>query len=737
MGVLLASTAMLSTLSGGAAAQAVGPQPYTPGGAVQEVVADSSGYGGQLALPMGGSRILRFERPIGQVMVGNPKVGDVIPLGDRTIYVLAKATGVTSVTVMPRGGGAPLATLDVRVGYDVDNIRRAVQQIMPGEPVEVTAQGDGIVLSGSLSSSAAAARAASIAEQYAAGHVANLTSIRAAEQVMLSVRVAEVQRSALQQLGLNNFNAMWDTTHSFVLPATALNPDKVANLIGETKAGKNWTFSALFDALETHGYASTLAEPNLVALSGETAVFFAGGEIPVPVPQLGINQTTVVIEWKQYGVSIGFTPTVVGDSINLAVAPEVSALDPANAVLLQGFKIPALTTRRAKTTVEMRNGQSFAIAGLIRREFTDSLRGLPGAQRTPLFGALFRSTNYQNNESEVIIIVTAHLAKPTDQQNLVAPTDLRQGPSEAEMYFGGMTDKPLPSGRPGASLSQPSPLAADSASDVARAVAEMKGEPAPAPRPASAPPPVAMVAPSAPVAPTPRPEPAPQLAAPAVTMAPQPIEAPKPVVASAPVSPAPKPAAPLAAAAPAVKPAVAPAVAPTAPAPPALVVAASLPAAKPAPAPTVVANLPAPKPAAPPLAAAVPAPKPAAVVSVAPAPKPAAPATPLATATPASRPMAVPSQAPAPAMAAKPVAAPPAVALNVAGDKTGAPQPAAAPKSAPADHPASKETRPEDVAAITRIVPAQLQVAAQIAKPTPTLDPRPAHDLWSAREDDQ
>ncbi|WP_309089132.1 type II and III secretion system protein family protein [Phenylobacterium sp.] len=432
-----------------AAAAQSGPAPYlAPEASVRDVSADASGYGGQLAVAQGGSRILRFAQPIGRVMVGDPKVGEVIPLGDRTLYVLGKAPGTTSLTVMARGAVArPLATLDLRVGYDVDNLRRAMQELMPGEPVEVTTRGDAVVLSGLLSSSAVSARAAALAERYAPEKVVNLTSIRGAEQVMLSVRVAEVQRNTLKQLGLSNINALWDTTQSLALVPGSTNPELFASIFGRTVIGENFSIDAVFDALERKGFASTLAEPTLVALSGETAVFFAGGEFPIPVPQEGGGGITrLTIEFKQYGVSIGFTPTVFGDTINLLVAPEVSALDRENSVQLQGFRVPGLTTRRAKTTVELRNGQSFAIAGLIRREFSDSLRGLPGVSNLPILGALFRSTAFQNNETEVVIIVTANLAKPTDRRNLVVPTDLRRGPSETELFLTGATDRPIAPG---------------------------------------------------------------------------------------------------------------------------------------------------------------------------------------------------------------------------------------------------------------------------------------------------
>lgn len=426
-------------------------------GSVRIVRADASGYGGQLALPIGGSKILRFEQPIGRVLLGEPKVADVVPLSDRTLYVLGKAAGSTNLTVMRGEGATPIATLDVRVGYDVEDMDRAFADLMPGEPVRVSARGDAIVLTGTVSSSAVAARAQALAESYAPDKVINLMSVKAAEQVMLSVHVAEVQRTALKQLGFTNLTAIFENIQGAnptqLLPGLAPNPDALLNLLGFTTIGSNVSVQGLLEALERKGMATTLAEPKLTALSGETAVFFAGGEFPVPVPQsINGESAQFTIEYKQYGVSVGFTPTVHGDSINLVVAPEVSALDPTNAVVLQGFRIPGLTTRRAKTTVELKNGQSFAIAGLIRREFANNLRGVPGLSDVPILGALFRSTGFQNNETEVVIIVTAHLAAPTDRSNLLLPTATHKAPSELESMLTGKVDKPVftpaPSARP-------------------------------------------------------------------------------------------------------------------------------------------------------------------------------------------------------------------------------------------------------------------------------------------------
>lgn len=680
LGALLATTAMFSAIGADVAAQ-----PYPQEASVRDVVADSSGYGGQLALPIGGSRILRFTRPIGQVMVGNPKVGDVIPLGERTLYVLGKAPGATNLTVMPRGPGAPLATLDLRIGYDVDSMNRAMRQVLPNDNVEVTAHGDGVVLTGVVGSSVSVARAASIAEQYAPGHVVNLTSIRGAEQVMLSVRVAEVQRTALQQLGLNKLDALWDTTGALTLAPPVANPDAIVNLLGRDMSG-DWTVQSLFDALERKGYASTLAEPNLVALSGETAVFFAGGEFPIPVPQSGAGLTnTITIEYKQYGVSIGFTPTVFGDTINLAVAPEVSALDPANSVVIQGFRVPGLTTRRAKTTIELRNGQSFAIAGLIRKEFSDNIQGIPGVSRVPIFGALARSTGYQNNETEVVIIVTAHMVRPTSKQNLLAPTDVRQAPSELDLYLNGTLDRPIKPA-PTANLSAPRPQAqpgAAASGTLASATTAVA-------------PPAAMLAVNAltpPVQPTIA-TPATTSAAPALAVAPPPAQRASPAIPAA------------------------PATRPIAAAPQASVTPA--PAAKPAP--TLAMAAPAVQPAARPIPVA-PTHHWATVAQANARPAPAAKSAP----TLAMAPSAWPADRPIPvAMAARPVAAKPlspsqpqpALATNAPALKP-APAPAAKPLAAPTAGALAAET----VAAVQQAPSAKLLLAT--ITPTPQLDLTP------------
>jgi pilus assembly protein CpaC len=318
--------------------------------------------------------------------------------------------------------------------------RPVPQSDVPGEEVEVRLAGDGLVLSGAVSSSAAADRAASIAQRFAADRVVNSMTTRAAEQVMLEVRVSEVQRNELSAMGLST-NVLWQNgADAAQLLSGIINPDAFGLLAGSVVSG-DYTIEAVLDALERRGVVTTLARPTLVALSGETANFFAGGEFPIPVAvNDDDNSRRITIEFKQFGVAVAFTPTVVGETINLNVAPEVSALDRNNSLRINGTEIPALTTRRAQTTVELRDGQSFAIAGLIRRDFTDSVSGLPGVSRMPIFGALFRSTRFERQETEVVIIVTAHRAHPTTLDRLMTPTDLFNAPSQFQLFWGGQVE---------------------------------------------------------------------------------------------------------------------------------------------------------------------------------------------------------------------------------------------------------------------------------------------------------
>jgi pilus assembly protein CpaC len=429
-----------------AAAMSLGLALQTPALAQTSSAAgsDYASYSGAIGVPVGGSQILHFDRPVGRVYLGNSETADVIALTDRSIYLLGKRAGTSSLTIMERGQrSTPMARYTVQVGVDALGLRRTLHEVMPNEEIEVRLAGDGLVLSGAVSSSAAAERAASIAQRFAAERVVNSMTIRAAEQVMLEVRVSEVQRSALTSFGISSAGAIWQNGFTSTLDPTDLlsgivSPGAFATLQGVGVTG-DYTLKGVLDALEQRGVVTTLAQPTLVALSGETANFFAGGEFPIPVAVTDSGDTgqRVTIEFKQFGVSVAFTPTVIGDTINLSVAPEVSALDRNNSVRLFGTEIPALTTRRTQTTVELRDGQSFAIAGLIRRDFTDGLSGLPGASRMPILGALFRSTRFERQETELVIIVTARRAQPTTLDRLSLPTDAFNAPSEFQLFWMG------------------------------------------------------------------------------------------------------------------------------------------------------------------------------------------------------------------------------------------------------------------------------------------------------------
>jgi pilus assembly protein CpaC len=312
------------------------------------------------------------------------------------------------------------------------------------------------------------ARAAQVAETYAPGKVVNMMSVGSAQQVMLEVRFSEMKRSAAKQIGFNHSfttdNGRFEGGIGNSAPGTALltNQNGVPTIdiksildtfgivSGNFSIGKMNLFSAL-DALERKGVISTLAEPTLVALSGDTASFLAGGEFPIPVAQSNSgggggagnnNSTAITVEFKPFGVSLSFTPTVLEDGIiNLVVAPEVSSIDPSASISVNGLVIPGLQTRRAKTTLELRDGQSFALAGLMRKDFQDTIRQFPVLGSIPIIGALFRSTGFQKDETELVIIVTPRIVRPMSPDDVKLPTDRAAAPSEFELFGLGRTDK--------------------------------------------------------------------------------------------------------------------------------------------------------------------------------------------------------------------------------------------------------------------------------------------------------
>ena len=317
-----------------------------------------------------------------------------------------------------------------------------------------------------------------LAETYAPGKVVNLLSIGSSQQVMLEVRFSEVKRSALKQLGVSWFLGSDAGKLSGAIgggasltpgvPVTStiggvtttvpgdpvLSVGSITNgfgIINRAFRALGTNFNVTLDALERKGAITTLAEPTLVALSGETASFLAGGEFPVPVAQSssggngGGGGNTLTVQWKPFGVSLAFTPTVLADGvINLVVAPEVSSIDPTASIVINNLTIPGLQTRRAKTVIELRDGESFALAGLLRRDFQDTIRQLPILGSLPIIGSLFRSTGFQKEETELVIIVTPRLVRPVRAAALRAPTDRVGPPNEADLFLNGRTDTGVP-----------------------------------------------------------------------------------------------------------------------------------------------------------------------------------------------------------------------------------------------------------------------------------------------------
>ena len=429
---------------------------------VAALTASNVDHAGQLDVPLNKSQVLTVDRPFSKALVGNQDVADILPMTNRSLYVLGKKVGTTSLTLYD-SRNMLIAVVDVAVGPDVVTLKRQLAELLPGEQVGARVSNDAVVLTGTVSSAVAVDRAVQIAKTYAGGDekVVNMLSVGASQQVMLEVRFSEVNRSAAKDIGLNHSfvgsktaGSIGDLAPTSAVPTNntrvpTIKIDGLSDAFGvgtwAYKIGSLNIFSAL-DALERKGLVKTLAEPTLVALSGETASFLAGGEFPIPVTQSssgnGGGGNGITVEFKPFGVSLGFTPTVLSDGIiNLVVEPEVSSIDPSASVTINGLVVPGLLTRRAKTVVELRDGQSFAIAGLLRNDFQDTVRQLPVLGSLPIIGALFRSTGFQKQQTELVMIVTPRLVKPMRAEDVSLPTDRVGNPHELDLFLMGRTDK--------------------------------------------------------------------------------------------------------------------------------------------------------------------------------------------------------------------------------------------------------------------------------------------------------
>ena len=401
-----------------------------------------------LNVPMNRAVVVESDTPFAELSIANPGIADISTLSERTIYVLGKAPGRTTLTLLG-GDGRLIANVEVQVTPDVTEFKERLQQILPGEQIEVRTANDGIVLSGTVSSIARLDRALDLAERYAPGAVSNLMGVGGTQQVMLKVRFAEMQRTVSKRLngGLTLDATGTDGTlvsgggsgglgvgggiigSGFSLDGEAVGGASIGFNVGSVE------FGILLEALESRGVVRTLAEPNLTALSGQEAKFLAGGEYPVPVAQ---NDGEITVSFKPFGVELNFTPRVVdGDVINLSINAAVSSIDPTNGISTDAFNINAFRRRETSSTVELRDGESFAIAGLLQDDFRDLNSQVPWLGDLPILGALFRSADYEREQSELVVIVTAHLVTPTRGEALALPTDRVRIPTEAELFLFG------------------------------------------------------------------------------------------------------------------------------------------------------------------------------------------------------------------------------------------------------------------------------------------------------------
>jgi pilus assembly protein CpaC len=407
-----------------------------------------------LNVPMNRAVVVESDVPFAELSIANPGIADISTLSDKSIYVLGKTPGRTTLTLLSAEGKL-ITNVDVHVTPDIAEFKERLQQILPGEHIEVRTANDGIVLSGTVSSTAKLDRALDLADRYAKDRVSNLMTVGGTQQVMLKVRFAEMQRSVSKNLSASLGVA--GGTDAGIIAGTGQFADhgNLSNVLdGGTATSDNAAFgraalgftagslefAVLLEALETKGMVRTLAEPNLTALSGQEAKFLAGGEYPIPVAD---GNGAITVEYKPFGVELDFTPTVVdGDLINLAINASVSSIDNTVTVEQSGFSINAFRTRQTSTTVEMRDGESFAIAGLLQDDFRDLNGQLPWIGDIPVLGALFRSADYQRAQSELVIIVTPHLVTPTRGDALALPTDRVRIPTESELFlFGNVSGK--------------------------------------------------------------------------------------------------------------------------------------------------------------------------------------------------------------------------------------------------------------------------------------------------------
>lgn len=433
-----------------------------------------------LTLSVGQGQLVNLPRPMTDLFVAQSEIADVQVRSANALYVFGKAAGQTTVYATDSAGNV-VYSASVRVGNNLTSVSSMLDLAMPEASIAATPMNGMILLTGTVASPSDIEEAQALVQAFVGEDTQVISRLRTATplQVNLQVRIAEVSRSLIRDIGVNL--QTFDGTSGFQFgvtrgrAATQYAPDGLGTFTGGTEASEGTTLipgtegattlaalGSLFgvdiagalDLAEREGLVTTLAEPNLTALSGETASFLAGGEFPIPLSQ-GLG--AIAIEYKQYGVSLAFTPVVLDNGrISMRVRPEVSELTDQGSVQLEGFTVPGLTTRRAETTVELGSGQSFMIAGLLRNTHNSSIDSTPGLGNIPILGALFRSNRWRREETELVIVVTPYLVRPVSADQIALPTDGYRAPNDLERVFLGTTfDGDTGARRPGPTMAPP------------------------------------------------------------------------------------------------------------------------------------------------------------------------------------------------------------------------------------------------------------------------------------------
>ena len=404
-----------------------------------------------LNLSQGTGTLVRLSSPMSDVFVANDQIADVQVRSSTQLYVFGKKSGETTIYATTPGGKVAYAA-NVRVGSNTGSLDEMMHLAMPDAAIQATPMNNLVLLTGTVANPNDVEEAQRLVQAYVGAGTQVVSRLRSATplQVSLRVKIAEVNRSLIKEIGFNllsrdstggfQFGIGQGNAGTFGSPASGSTP-AIAKAFNIATTGTTLGFAgkllgldllSSLDLAETDGLVTTLAEPTLTALSGETASFLAGGEFPVPISQ---SLGSITIEYKQYGVGLAFTPFVLADGrISMRVRPEVSELSNEGTIRLTGFNVPALTTRRAETTVELGSGQSFMIAGLLRNANTNDVTKAPFLGDLPIIGALFRSTKFRRSETELVIIVTPYLVRPTSGQ-LSTPVDGYRAPTDGQRVF--------------------------------------------------------------------------------------------------------------------------------------------------------------------------------------------------------------------------------------------------------------------------------------------------------------